>query len=271
MEEDTQIRINELGKDFRDVADKDYIMARKLLFDGFSEGFFWHAQQCIEKYLKGIAIYQKINISKKIHDLKDLYESIDSKFPFNSVNMYWKRVPIKVEESFSDFLNRFKNIGLAVRYPTSSYGSYPDELMKVDATVFIIRRYCKIFSIPDFQKAKAVVDKGNDYSTNGYLGNILRSQSSEKKIYKECLTRCNNFFPTVVQSMEFNRLGLFSPMFKSQVQRVYEIATGGNPKDKTVFDEFTKHIWENIYLSGDVKKMINVYRKSLGLDALVTT
>src|SRR5688500_5683839 len=54
---------------FRDQADRDYIAARLACRYELFPQFLWSSQQALEKYLKGILLYNRIKATRVGHDL----------------------------------------------------------------------------------------------------------------------------------------------------------------------------------------------------------
>lgn len=116
----------------RDMADRDYISARMNYRLGLLEQFLWAALQAIEKYLKGILLYNDKKIEDIYHDIVKAYDrvlsidDIDFDFP-------------KGIRDFIAYLNRFGNN----RYLEIPFYTTGNELLYLDKTVWNLRRYCK--------------------------------------------------------------------------------------------------------------------------------
>lgn len=122
---------------FRDTADGDYIAARTLYRTKCIEQFFWYAQQSLEKYMKGILLFNKIEY-KDGHDLSKLYKNI--------LAIRIQRKCFEFPDWIKDLIDYFNSNGeIAVRYRQKplNCGFKGSDLEALDATVFWIRRYCK--------------------------------------------------------------------------------------------------------------------------------
>lgn len=124
--------VNHAAKEqFRDTADKDYIVARYCYRVQFYENFFWSAGQAIEKYIKGILIFNDIKPGNS-HNLVNLFSKLlgiqDINFDFpDSLN------------SYIDYLN--KNYNNRYRQKPTLLKGYV--LPDIDRAVWHLRRYCQ--------------------------------------------------------------------------------------------------------------------------------
>src|SRR5438874_143572 len=81
MNPHTRAKINDyITRSFRDVADADYVAARALFRLGLSQQFLWAALQAIEKYLKGILLFNDVSTKALGHDVAGAYTAL-SKIP----------------------------------------------------------------------------------------------------------------------------------------------------------------------------------------------
>ena len=116
---------------FRDKADMDYIAARTLFRNDCCDEFLIFAQQCIEKYLKGILLYNKIP-NKSMHRLVSLIEKCDTLPHF------------KINDRTREFIKNIDGFD-ELRYASYIYGSFFAErryLFDLDYAVMDLRRYC---------------------------------------------------------------------------------------------------------------------------------
>jgi HEPN domain-containing protein len=136
-----QIVLNTFATDvFRKQGDCDYISARSNFKLQLRQQFLWSAQQCIEKYLKAILLfngmsarYVKAGEKKEyVHDLSLLVNAV------KSIDIFSFELDT-IQENFIAYLstqgpNRY--IG------TTAYNT-GDALQDLDSTVWQIRRYCQ--------------------------------------------------------------------------------------------------------------------------------
>lgn len=127
--------IDFIDRSFRDVADCDYISARVCYRLDLKQQFLWASLQAIEKYLKGILLYNDRSTKKLGHDIGQAYqrlqEIVDIKFD----------IPKDVQE-FIQYLNA-QGANRYFEYPSFTRGR---ELLLLDKTVWHLRRYCQFFS-----------------------------------------------------------------------------------------------------------------------------
>jgi len=116
---------------FRDTADHDYIADRTCYRYRLDQQFLWASLQAIEKYLKAILLYNKINTSDLNHSVKKAYERVlaipDIDFDFTEeVTKFIEYIDDKGENRYFEFPFYLKG----------------DELFMLDRTIWHIRRYC---------------------------------------------------------------------------------------------------------------------------------
>lgn len=134
---------------FRSSADEDYLFARWAARAGSPYMFFWNAQQCIEKYLKGSLLLNGKSVSKFGHDLGELLASL-SEFAGDLLPTvlcppnYWvrdRRIVHRPFEPFCDFVERINSGGSSSnRYRHGGYLHFGEDLHKLDETCFQLRR-----------------------------------------------------------------------------------------------------------------------------------
>jgi HEPN domain-containing protein len=117
---------------FRDVADKDYIAARICYRYGLHHQFLWFGQQAVEKYLKGILLYNRVDTRKLRHNLREACAAVLS-------------IP-DIDFDFPDDAREF--IEYLDDQGTNRYLEYPyylpdDAGLQLDRTVWFVRRYCE--------------------------------------------------------------------------------------------------------------------------------
>lgn len=140
-------------RSFRDPADDDYSVARWSYFNGLEYPFFWHAQQCIEKYLKCGLILNGVSVKAvkphKIEPLLDLAfdafgdlipESINPPPDFPQIDD-----PMLGFGETRRIVKKYESIG----DPNNRYGLYSTDWNRVgihsfDELCFALRRVCGI-------------------------------------------------------------------------------------------------------------------------------
>jgi len=119
---------------FRDVADKDYILARTCYRMGLINQFFWCGLQAVEKYLKAILLFNNKKTLNLNHDIKKSLKRVEG----------IKKAELDIDEKDREFVRQLNKFGNN-RYLTKSFDSDGNELFKLDKLVWGIRRYCNVF------------------------------------------------------------------------------------------------------------------------------
>lgn len=132
MDDELTAYINNFAKtSFRDVADQDYIAARFAYQAKLDYQFLWCGLQAIEKYLKGILVFNQQSSKKLGHNLQRSLERVlrieDIEFDF--------------PEDVIEFIAYINDYG-ADRYFVKPKYLRENALLNLDRTVWHIRRYC---------------------------------------------------------------------------------------------------------------------------------
>ena len=116
---------------FRNSADIDYIAARLLYCNGLDQQFLWSAEQAVEKYLKAILLYNGINTADIGHLLTRAFDRLDA----------ITDIQFDLPDDTRDFLEYLQVYGTNryLQHPSFTAG---EELLRLDKTVWHIRRYC---------------------------------------------------------------------------------------------------------------------------------
>jgi HEPN domain-containing protein len=199
---------------FIKTADKDYLTARMCYKYGFFENFVWCSQQCIEKYIKSVLLYNDYSTTEVGHNLKtgmDLINQIpDVDWDFNDVynsfvlnylndygvNRYFES-PIRNMFPVSFFVNWAKSHHFNPKSETNSgYFAFvnSDEyknsnyLNQLDNSVWQIRRYClnipfqrqyspfRISKYLEFIIRKDVKEYPSKYKPDGFLRDVQQGK-----------------------------------------------------------------------------------------------
>lgn len=139
-----QIVLNTFASDvFRKQADYDYISARANYRMQLRQQFLWSAQQCIEKYLKAILLFNGVSAKSYIpsgsakerdfgHNLEALVNEVTKISIFQ----------IEIEDKDMQFISYLENQGTNRYLSISAYNS-SDVIHRLDNLVWHIRRYCQ--------------------------------------------------------------------------------------------------------------------------------
>jgi hypothetical protein len=113
------------------VADQDYIAARILHRYNLRPQFLWAALQAIEKYIKGIILYNRVSTKGLCHDLEAGLERL-SKI---------RDIPFQIPDDVKKFIIYLNGEG-ANRYFEHQAYTLGMEIFYLDRTVWHLRRYC---------------------------------------------------------------------------------------------------------------------------------
>lgn len=117
---------------FRDQADRDYISARLACRYELYPQFLWASHQAIEKYLKAILLYNRIEAKNVRHNLAAAL-NLTQKLSFN----------IELSSRSKDFIKHISEYG-EYRYLDIPYYVLGYLMVDLDLTVWELRRYCQV-------------------------------------------------------------------------------------------------------------------------------
>ncbi len=118
---------------FRDVADMDYISARTLYKNECFDEFLIFSQQAIEKYLKGILMFNRVKSRKMTHKLSVLLQKCSNDVAHFKISEQTRKF-IKEIDGYDD-----------LRYAKYMFGAFMAQrshLVELDRAVMELRRYC---------------------------------------------------------------------------------------------------------------------------------
>lgn len=138
-----RVALNSIASEaFRDQADRDYVLARAAWKLRLRDQFLWSAQQAIEKYLKGVLLFdgqsaRYIPSSGKRrreygHSLTALSAAVDALPGYQTTH----------PSSWQNFIDRLEHMGQN-RYLTRNARTNYDSLDTLDEAVWSVRRYCQ--------------------------------------------------------------------------------------------------------------------------------
>lgn len=173
-----------VNRSFRNVADEDYIAARISHRYGLAQQFLWFSQQSLEKYLKGILLYNGKSTKHLNHNVMKAFAELET-IP---------DIPFRLPNDIQTFVKYIDDYGTN-RYFEHPYYLIGDECLQLDRSVWHIRRYCYQMRY-DFRKLDGTIvdmfpyelkkvhqpyyeSKPNKYSLfNGYLERVLSDKRS---------------------------------------------------------------------------------------------
>ncbi len=233
MISDNKFYRNEYAKRcFRNIADFDYIAARTLFRNHCFDQFLILSQQCLEKYLKGILLYNDVKNKKSTHSLIGLLDKCN------------RIKHISFNDRTKALINNLDGID-GVRYMTYSFSARRNYILELDHAVFYIRKQCqsdfkyvkgmnamKIEDLKRFNRDGMVIFAGDLESINKNANNKY------SKLRKNLIWKNFYFGKNIKQTINFQQ-GLWA---KNTVI--------GGKEDKPIYDA----VKEYVYLPPDFKK-----------------
>lgn len=129
-----QILINDFAiRSFRETADKDYITARMAYRGRLIQPYRWSALHCLEKYVKGILLLNRVPAKKLKHRVLEGIEMLKQH----------GRVELDISDATTDFIKKLEETSADDRYYLTSYSIERFEVIQLDRAVWELRRYCK--------------------------------------------------------------------------------------------------------------------------------
>jgi integrase len=139
---EVRIGLNDIAtRCFRNTADHEYIMARMAYRANLLQQFNWSALHALEKYLKGICLYNRIKCKDRGHRLRTLRKRLE---PLSFLELRPQTV---------EFMDRIEDFG-GDRYLTRSWMSRSEDLPLLDRAVWDVRRFCRVLN-PEFTREPA--------------------------------------------------------------------------------------------------------------------
>ena len=133
MANDMQILINTFAiRSFRETADKDYIAARMAYRAKLIQPFLWSALHCLEKYIKGILVLNRV----KAHQGHSVLPGI------KQMKQHGK-FELDLSATTIEFIKKLEDYGAEFRYYEVSYEIEPFDIVRFDHAVWELRRYCQ--------------------------------------------------------------------------------------------------------------------------------
>lgn len=130
---------------FRDQADRDYIHARLACRSELFPQFLWSSHQALEKYLKAILLYNRIEATRVRHDILGAL-ALTRHLPFK----------IELSNRSKRFLDHVADLG-EHRYLDVPYYVHGHVMVDLDLCVWELRRYCQVLNV--FGKALPSIEE----------------------------------------------------------------------------------------------------------------
>lgn len=241
------ILVNDFAiRSFRETADKDYIAARMAYRARLIQPFLWSALHCLEKYVKGILVLNRVKAHKG-----------HSVFPGIERMKQHGKFELDLSADTVNFLKKLEDYGAEYRYYEVSYDILPFDIVRFDRAVWELRRYCQpldydtvdmngktvnllTHALDRVHRAKAKHEKGTCV-TGGILEKIV-----EKKDHpaREALI-WNNLF--------------FGPSRRKRVKMRPDWEAGNSPffLHPEIIDEVVKYV----YIPKDIAESVRQFAK----------
>lgn len=127
------ILVNDFAiRSFRETADKDYIAARMAYRARLIQPFLWSALHCLEKYVKGILVLNRVKAHKG-HSVLPGVERMKQHGKFE----------LDLSDDTVKFIKKLEDYGAEYRYYEVSYDIHPFDILRFDRAVWELRRYCQ--------------------------------------------------------------------------------------------------------------------------------
>ena len=128
------ILVNDFAiRSFRETADKDYIAARMAYRARLIQPFLWSALHCLEKYVKGVLVLNRIDAKELGHTVLPGIERMKQHGKFE----------IELSANTVKFIKGLEDYGAKYRYYEVSYDVESFDIVRFDRAVWELRRYCQ--------------------------------------------------------------------------------------------------------------------------------
>jgi hypothetical protein len=161
------IQINDFAiRSFRETADKDYITARMAYRARLIQPYRWSALHCLEKYVKGILLLNRVNTKNLGHSVLPCIERMKRHGKFE----------LDISADTAKFIKNLEDAGAEDRYYLVSYDIRPFDIGRFDRAVWELRRYCQPL---DYE----IIDRNGKTVTRlaHELGRIHRAKEKHEK------------------------------------------------------------------------------------------
>lgn len=219
-------------RSFRETADKDYIAARMAYRAKLIQPFLWSSLHCLEKYIKGILLLNRVKAHRG-----------HSVLPGIALMKQHGKFELELSADAISFIKKLEDYGAEYRYYEVSYDTRPFDIVRLDRTVWELRRYCQPL---DYE----IVD------TNGKTVNLLsceldrihRAKKNEEKgtcimggvLEKIILTKDH----PAREALIWNNL-FFGPSRRKSIRMRSSSEAGNSPffMHPEVIDEVVKYVF----------------------------
>lgn len=120
-------------RSFRETADKDYITARMACRARLIQSYRWSALHCLEKYVKGILLLNRVDTQKLGHTVLPGIDRMKERGKFE----------LELTPGTLKFIKNLEESGADDRYYLLSYDIEPLDIAQFDRAVWELRMYCR--------------------------------------------------------------------------------------------------------------------------------
>lgn len=236
---------------FRETADKDYIAARMAYRARLIQPFLWSALHCLEKYVKGILVLNRVQAHKG-HSVLPGIERMKQHGRFE----------LDLSADTVKFIKNLEDYGAEYRYYEVSYGIQPFDIVRFDRAVWELRRYCQPL---DYD----IVD------TNGKMVNLLTHELDRllraKAKYEKGTCIIGGTLEKIVEKKDhparkaliWNNL-FFGPSRRKVVKMRQDWESGNSPffLHPEIIDEVVKYV----YIPKDIAEGVRQFAKQKAVE-----
>lgn len=268
---------------FVKTAEQTYVVARWCFLSGLYLDFYWNGAQALERVMKAVLLYNGGSAKKSengasySHDLTALYDSVSKiagdLLPQKLLRPDDLNIHQWTEKITSDFISRMNNEGDPNnRYNIFGFVQRPEDIYKLDATMFAIRRLCLDLDAP-YPPSEMKGDqppqthrdilKGSPNHVPGLVGSRLQKLMNGKggEAVRAAALQHNLAFP----SDGFSHSPLRSSWSADNPvlgRRILDIAESNNPDNAALVIELTQWVLDNIRLPKGVIGQLESARQS---------
>ena len=227
------ILVNDFAiRSFRETADKDYITARMAYRARLIQPFRWSALHCLEKYVKGILLLNRVNAKNLGHSVLPGIERMKQHGKFE----------LDISTTTAKFIKSLEDDGAEDLYYLISYDIKPFDIARFDRAVWELRRYCQPL---DYE----IID------INGKMQNLLTHEldrvhrAKEKHEKGTCITGgilekiIEKYDHPAREALIWNNL-FFGPSRRKAVKMRSDWEAGNSPffLNPEIIDEVVKYV-----------------------------
>jgi HEPN domain-containing protein len=254
MPHTTHILVDDFAiRSFRDTADKDYIAARMAYRARLIQPFLWSALHCLEKYIKGILLLNRVEAHRG-HSVLPGIERMKQHDKFE----------LDLSAKTVEFIKRLEDDGAEYRYYEVSYDIQPFDIVRFDRAVWELRRYCQALDCDTIDMNGKTVNL-----LTHELDRIHRAKAKHEKgtcimggILEEIIDRKNH---PAREALIWNNL-FFGPSRRKGVKLRSNWEAGNSPffLHPEIIDEVNKYV----YIPKDIAEGVRQFARQKAAEKL---